>query len=247
MREGLTHLRAKDYTGSAARLQALLARGIDSFEVRYYLARALVGQHQCAKAEPHFQAAARHLAGFGPAYIGLAECRAAAGQTAAALAVLKDGQEKNPRDARLFEAEARLWRRLEKPREAVAAYERALPLAPRDALLRVALGEMYRDGGDPDRAARLMREAVTLDPEPAAYWNALGMVLGGKGAFGDAADAFREAVKRAPANAEYAYNLGLALLRTGHPQEAVRFLRKALEIEPRFRAARDRLREIGAR
>ena len=247
MREGLTCLRAKDYTGSVTRLQALLARGIDSFEVRYYLARALVGQRQCAKAEPHFQAATGHLPGFGPAYIGLAECRAAAGQTAAALAVLKDGQQKNPRDARLLEAEARLWRRLEKPREAVAAYERALPLAPRDARLRIALGEMYRDGGDPDRAVRLMREAVALDPEPAAYWNALGMVLGGKGAFGDASDAFREAVKREPANAEYAYNLGLALLRSGHAQDAVPFLRKALEIEPRFRAARERLAEIGAK
>jgi choline-sulfatase len=246
MREGLTRLRAKDYAGSAARLQALLARGIDSFEVRYYLGRALVGQHQCGKAEPQFQAAAGHLPGFGPAYIGLAECRAAAGQTASALAVLKDGQQKNPRDARLVEAEARLWRRLEKPREAVAAYERALPLAPRDARLRIALGEMYRDAGDPDRAAGLMREAVALEPEPAAYWNALGMVLGGKGAFVDATDAFREAVKREPTNAEYSYNLGLALLRSGHTQDAVAFLRKALEIEPRFRAARERLAEIGA-
>lgn len=247
MREGLTRLRAKDYAGSGARLQALLDRGIDSFEVRYYLARALVGQGRCPHAEPHFEAATRHLAGFGPAYVGLADCRAAAGRTAAALAALKDGQEKNPRDARLVEAEARLWRRLEKPREAVAAYERALPLAPRDALLRVALGEMYRDAGDADRAARLMREAVALDPGPAAYWNALGMVLGGKGTFGEAEGAFREAVKREPANAEYAYNLGLALLRGGRSTDAVPFLRKALEIEPRFRAARDRLTEIGAR
>jgi choline-sulfatase len=247
MRDGLTRLRAKDYAGSGARLRALLDRGVDSFEVRYYLARALVGQRRCPEAEPQFVAATRHLPGFGPAYIGLADCRAAAGQTAAALAVLKDGQQKNPRDARLVEAEARLWRRLEKPREAVAAYERALPLAPRDALLRVALGEMYRDGGDAERAARLMREAVALDPEPAAYWNALGMVLGGKRAFGEAADAFREAVTREPANAEYAYNLGLALLRGGRQADAVPFLRKALEIEPRFRAARDRLTEIGAR
>jgi len=247
MREGLTRLRAKDYPGSAARLQALLDRGIDSFEVRYYLARALVGQRRCPQAEAHFEAATRHLPGFGPAYVGLADCRAAAGQTAAALTVLKEGQQKNPRDARLVQAEARLWRRLEKPREAVAAYERALPLAPRDALLRVALGEMYRDAGDADRAARLMREAVALDPGPAAYWNALGMVLGGKGAFGEAEDAFREAVKREPANAEYAYNLGLALLRGGRSADAVPFLRKALEIEPRFRAARERLDEIGAR
>src|SRR6185295_6351270 len=122
MREGLTRLRAKDYGGSAARLQALLDRGIDSFEVRYYLARALVGQRRCPQAEAHFEAAARHLPGFGPAYVGLADCRAAAGQTAAALTVLKEGQKKNPRDARLVEAEARLWRRLEKPRAAVAAY-----------------------------------------------------------------------------------------------------------------------------
>ena len=52
---------------------------------------------------------------------------------------------------------------------------------------------------------------------------------------------------RDPVNAEYAYNLGLALLRGGHRADAVPFLRKALEIEPRFRAARDRLDDIGAR
>ena len=247
MREGLTRLRAKDYAGSAARLQDLLGRGIDSFEVQYYLARALVGQRQCAKAEPHFEAAARHLPGFGPAYIGLADCRAASGKTATALAVLKEGQQRNPRDARLVEAEAKLWRRLEKPREAIATYERALPLAPRDALMRVSLGEMYRDQGDTDRAAALMREALKIDAEPGAYWNALGMVLGGKGSFTEAADAFREAVTREPGNAEYAYNLGLALLRGGRANDAVPFLRKALEIEPRFRAARERLDEIRAR
>jgi choline-sulfatase len=243
MREGLTHLREKDPAGAAARFEGLLARGVTSFEVHYYLARALLQRKQPKLAAAHFEAAIARLPAYGAAYSGLADAWLALGEPQRALAALAKGQTVNPKDARLFEAEAAILQGLEKPREAIAAYETAVSLAPKDALLRVKLGELYRDRREPEKAITVLREAVKLDPEPAAYWNALGMVLGGSDKLAEAEAAFREAVRRDSRDAQYAYNLGLVLLRQGRKDEATAFFRKALELEPDFAAARKRLAE----
>jgi arylsulfatase A-like enzyme/Flp pilus assembly protein TadD len=247
MREGLTRLREKDAAGAVARFEALLARGVTSFEAHYYLARALMQQKRPKAAVGHFEAALARLPAYGAAYTGLADAHVALGQPERALVALRKGQSVSPKDARLFEAEGAIQKALERPREAILAYEAALPLAPKDALLRVKVGELYRDLRDQGKAIALMREAVRLDPEPAAYWNALGMVLGGSQQLADAEAAFREAVKRDPQDAQYAYNLGLALLRQGKKDEAEPFFRRALELEPRFDAARARLAEARGR
>jgi choline-sulfatase len=243
MREGLTRLREKDPAGAAARFEGLLARGVTSFEVHYYLARALLQQKRARPAVEHFEEALRRLPAYGAAYAGLAEAWVALGEPQRGIAALRRGQSVSPKDARLFEAEASIWKALEKPREAIAAYEAALPLAPRDALLRMRLGELHRDGQDPRKAIALMREAIAIDPEPAEYWNALGMVLGGSGRLGEAEAAFLHASQRDPQEAQYAYNLGLALLRQGKRQEAKPQFRRALELKPGFAAARARLAE----
>jgi choline-sulfatase len=247
MREGLVHLREKDPAGARARFEKLLARGVSSFEVHYYLARALFQQDQPRAAAAHYEAAIARLPAYGAAYVGLADCYLAGGDSKDALGILKKGQSVSPRDSQLFEAEARVWRRLEKPREAIVAYEAALPLAPRDALLRVTLGEMYRDAREPEKATRMFREAVALDPEPAAYWNSLGMVLGGSDQLSEAEKAFREAVRRDSKDAQYAYNLGLVLQRQGRGTDAIPFFRQALALDPRFSPARARLAEIAAK
>jgi choline-sulfatase len=244
MREGLTRLREKDPAAAAARFEALLARGIKSFEVHYYLARALLQQKRPSAAVAHFEAALARLPAYGAAYVGLARCHVALGNPPRALAVLKKGQSVSPRDAQIFLAEAEIWRQLEKPREAIAAYEAALPLAPQDALLRVKLGEMYRDAREAEKATAIMREAVVLDPAPADYWNALGMVLGGNEQMAEAESAFREAQRRDPKDPEYAYNLGLILQRQGRVSDAVPFFKKALQLDKHFAPAQARLAEL---
>ena len=89
-----------------------------------------------------------------------------------------------------------------------------------------------------------MREAIQLDPATASYWNSLGMVLGGGGDLPGAEQAFREAGTRDRVNAQYAYNLGLALERQQKREAAVVQFRRALELDPRFAPARERLAEL---
>ncbi len=134
---------------------------------------------------------------------------------------------------------------MKRPQDAIRAYEAMLPLAPRNALARVRLGEFYRDVGDATRAVKYLKEAVDLDPGVASYWNSFGMVLGGNGDLPGAESAFRRAIKLDDKDAQYAYNLGLALQRQGKTREAAEYYRRTLEVNPGFRAARERLSEIG--
>jgi arylsulfatase A-like enzyme/Flp pilus assembly protein TadD len=247
MREGLVALRRKDYQGSARRLGEIRRRGIESFEVRYYLGRALAGLGRHREAAAHFEAALQRLPGYTAAYLELAESRLAAGDADGALRALRDGQAKSPRDVRLLVGEAKLWRaRGDRARE-MAAYEKALPLAPREARLHVEAGEAARDLGQAPRAVALLREAVALDPAVASYWNSLGMVLGSSGDLPGAEQAFRQALQREEGNAQYAYNLGLVLMRQGRSADAAEAFRRALALQPRFGAARQRLSELGGR
>lgn len=243
MREGLVHLRAGNDAASSERFQGLLARGADSFEVHYYFGRVLFRQRKWPDAATHFEKAIERLPVYGPAYLGLADSRLAIGDGGGAIAALQTGQEKSPRDVELIEREAEIWRRLEHPERAIAAYERELPMVPKDALVRVRLGELYRDAGDPQRAIAMLKEAVRLDPDTASYWNALGMVLGGNNDVAGAEAAFREAVARKANDAQYAYNLGLVLERRGARSEAFDWYRQALALNPKFAAPRDRLAE----
>jgi tetratricopeptide (TPR) repeat protein len=247
MREGLTALRQRRFAESAARLDTLSARGIDSFEVNYYLGRALSGLRRHREAAARFVRAIERLPASGAAHLALADARIASGDLDAALLALRVGQRAAPSHPELHEREGSILRKRGQLRDAIAAYERAMALAPKDALIRVRLGETWRDAGDAGRAAALLQEAVTLEPERASYWNSLGMVLGGMSDFPAAERAFREAAARDAGNAQYRYNLGLALLRQQRQTEAATVFQETLARDPSFRPARQRLAELRPR
>jgi arylsulfatase A-like enzyme/Tfp pilus assembly protein PilF len=245
IREALLAFHAKDHAASVAKLQQVLGHGVRSFEVHYYLGRALLAQGRFREAGPHFEEAARRAPAHAAAWEGAADCRVRAGDAQGALARLRDGQRALPADAGLRAREARLLRDLKRPGEARQAFEAALPLDPKDARLRAELGELLRDMGETEAAIARQREAVKLAPEVGSYWNSLGMTLGGTGHLAEAEQAFREAWRLDDKNHRHAYNLGLALLRLGRPGEARPYFEKALALEPRFAPARERLRELG--
>ncbi len=245
MQRGLVRLNEEDFAGSAELFQELLGRGVRSFELHFYLARALLALERHREAAAQFEQAVGVDPGYPTGWEGLADCRAVLGDLRGAVEAIRSGQESSPREARLRTREARLWRRLGEREKARGAYESALPLAPDNALLRVHYGELLRDMGEVDEAIRRLREAVELDPEPASYWNSLGMVLGAHGRLAEAETAFRQARERDDSNAQYAYNTGLALLRLGRPEEARGLFETTLELEPGFEDARLRLAEIG--
>ncbi len=243
MREGLIGLREGRFAASLDRFQKLFDRGIDSFEAHYYAARALAGLKRWGEAAVHFEGALKKLPAYSAAYLGLADALLAEGKNGLALDAVRRGQKASPDDPRLVEREGDISRRLGDTAQTLRAYERVAAMAPADALIRVKLGELHRDLGRPADAVRLLRDAVRLEPATASYWNSLGMVLGGNNDLAGAEEAFREAATRNAGDAQYAYNLGLVLERRGARTEAIEWYRKALALNPRFAAPRDRLAE----
>ena len=247
VREGLIKLREKDFAASAASFRELLRREIESFEIHYYLGRALLGLKRYGDAAPQFESAIRFQPAYGMAHEALAECRADQGDLKGAIAALEKGREAAPDDGSLPMREASYWERLGNRTAAIRAYAAALPLAKKSAWLRIRMGELVRDAGDLPRAAGLMREAVALEAKNASYWNSLGMVLGAKGDLAEAERAFREAASLDATSPKYAYNLGLALQRQGKAEEAAALFRQTLRLRPDFADARARLAELGRR
>lgn len=244
IREALLDFHARDHAASAEKLRRVLARGVRSFEVHYYLARALFALARYRDAGPHFEEAARRSPAHAAAWEGAAECRFRTGDLDGALARLREGHAAAPSDAALYVREGQILRERGRLREARRAFETALPLAPRQARLRVQLGELLRDMGEAEGSIRRLREAVELEPTVASWWNTLGMTLGGNGRLADAEAAFREAWRLDDRNHRHAYNLGLALVRLGRPREARPFFEKALALQPKFQPARARLQEL---
>jgi arylsulfatase A-like enzyme/Flp pilus assembly protein TadD len=244
MREGLLRLHARDFPGSAARFEAVLRRGISSFEVYFYLGRALLALRRFGEAARHFEEATLRAPAHAEAWERLADSRLAAGDAGGALTALRRGQATLPADAGLRTAEARLLRGRGRLAEARAAYEAALPLAPRNARLRTQLGDLLRELGAREEAIRRQREGVDLDPTSASAWNSLGMTLGGSGRMAEAEKCFREALRLDGTDHRHAYNLGFALVRQGRADEARPFFQKALEVNPRFAPAREQLARL---
>ncbi|MBP7779597.1 MAG: sulfatase-like hydrolase/transferase [Acidobacteria bacterium] len=244
MRDGLTLLGAGRFAESAAKLTALRTAGGDSFQVHFYLGRALVGLGRTREAEAAFERTVELMPTYGQAYLALADARHARQDTSGALAALAKGQAALPKDAALVDREGQLRQQLGQRDRALAAYRRVMTLAPKDALVRWRAGELLLDLGQPDQAQAMFREATTLDGSVPDFWNSLGMVLGGGGRHDDAAAAFREAIRLDAKNARYAYNLGLVLQRAGRP-DAAEWFQRTLALEPSFRPARERLAELG--
>ena len=243
MRDGLTLLRQGQFRAAADRLASLREHGANSFQVHFYLGRALAGAGRGRDAEAALAEAIRLMPAFADAHLALADQRLTRKDAAGALAAVAAGQAALPGEARLVEREGQIRQALGDGAAALAAYRRAIALAPSDALLRWRAGEAALDAGRPADALAEFRQATTLDPSVPDFWNSLGMVLGGSGTPAEAAGAFREAVRLAPDNARYAYNLGLVLQRAGQP-EAADWFRRTLELDPSFRPARDRLAEL---
>ena len=241
IREALLAFHAGDHATSVAKLRRVLAGGVESFEVHYYLARALFALGRTAAAGPHFEEAARRAPAHAGAWDGAAECRLRAGDTSGALARLRAGQAAAPTDVGLRAKEAHILRDQRRWEDARRVYEAALPLAPGNGRLRSQLGELLRDMGRPAEAIRLFEEAVRVEPAVASHWNHLGMTLGGNGRLAEAEKAFREAWRLDATNHHHAYNLGLALLRQGRGAEARPWFERALAVHPRFAPAREQL------
>ncbi|HUG52138.1 MAG TPA: tetratricopeptide repeat protein, partial [Vicinamibacteria bacterium] len=198
IREGLIALRENDAPGSARRFRELLSRGIESFEVHYYLARALLRQGSFREAATHLEGALRYQPAYSAAHRALAEARVALGDRRGAIAALRRGREAAPRDALLRIRLGELLRDQGEISAAAAVMREAVSLDPGPASYWNALGMVLGAAGELPEAEAAFRKAFEREDTSAQYAYNLGLVLERQGRPSEALPQYRRALELEP-------------------------------------------------
>jgi arylsulfatase A-like enzyme/Flp pilus assembly protein TadD len=199
IRTGLELLHEGDYAASAQRFKAVLARKITSFEIHFYLARALAGLGRHAEAVTHFQEATRRAPAFGPAWQALAESLVKSGRKAEARSAYEKALPLSPKSASLRAGLGDLLRDLGVIDEAIRRQAEATALAPGVAAYWNSLGMTQGGNGRAADAARSFREATRLDDKNARYAYNLGLILLRQGRASEARPWFEKTLALDPA------------------------------------------------
>ncbi len=177
MREGLLRFHDRDYAASASRFQEVLARKVESFEVHYYLARALSGQGRDKQAVAHFEEAARRSPAFGPAWEGLGDALLSTGRKSDACRAYEKALPLAPRNAALRSRLGDLQRALGAIDEAIRRQTEATELGPDVASYWNSLGMTLGGNRREAEAERAFRQATRLDAKDPRYAYNLGLIL----------------------------------------------------------------------
>lgn len=198
IREGLARLHDRDYAQAAARFRAVLARGISSFEVHFYLARALSGLGRHAEAARHFEEAARRSPSHAPAWVGLARSLVAAGRKKEARRAFEAALPLAPANGALRAELGDLLREQGDVAGAIALQTEATRLSPDVAAYWNSLGMTLGGNGRPADAERAFQEAAKLDSKNHRYAYNLGLVLKDQGRPAEARPWFEKALSLDP-------------------------------------------------
>jgi tetratricopeptide (TPR) repeat protein len=128
-------------------------------------------------------------------------------------------------------------RREGRPREALAAYARAMAAAPRDARARHGAGVVESERENVRRARAHLEAAISLDPSFADAHAELGTLEGFAGRIPRGREALRRALALQPDNYVALTGLGVLEMRAGNVEAALDALLRATLIEPRYARA----------
>ncbi|HEX7129662.1 MAG TPA: tetratricopeptide repeat protein [Rhodanobacteraceae bacterium] len=161
-----------EHPAAESALRELASAGADGAEVRYMLARALLGQHRHADAERELRRALGMRADFTAAWICLAEMIwMRSGDLGAATAPLDEALLAQPGNVELRAFKAKLLEWAGHPREALAELDSGLAREPGDVALHLAAAQTALKH-DPGSALLHARRAYEANPDDRAILSA---------------------------------------------------------------------------
>ncbi len=147
----------------------------------------------------------------------------------------------DPNSAPLREALAVALGMVGRSAESVTELRAACRLAPKDAEARFKLGLALNEAGDTAGACDALAQTVKLDPGFTRAWYNLGLAYSATEKPEAALDCLIRAESLAPNSADIPYARATILARLGRVEEARTAARRALEIQPEFREAKELL------
>jgi choline-sulfatase len=242
MREAQRLFKQNDFDRALPLLERLSQGSTGSFNVEFYLGRALLEKGRASEAVPHLRKAMDAAPKATSTAFYLAQAQVAAGLESEAATTITRGLEKTPDNPDLLEVKGRLLLRQDDAAGARVTLERARTLDPRNARVRAELSETFRRMGDLARAEAEAAEAERLDPKSPEPCVMRGLALASLDREKEAAEAFRAALKLAPDQPEALYYLAALELNAGHAPAARGLLQRLLTVSPRYPGADEALR-----
>jgi Flp pilus assembly protein TadD len=160
-----------------------------------------------------------------------------------ALRIFNDGLSRVPESVELQQNAIGLGVELGRltPDDAIAAYERLVPLAAGNASAQFNLGQALLQKGRFDKAKVAFHRALELSPSSVASMTALAVIASKEGDDATAVALCRRALSVDDHSTAALQQLGVALMRTGDLQGAVSSLERAVELDPADKESLSRL------
>jgi tetratricopeptide (TPR) repeat protein len=133
------------------------------------------------------------------------------------------------RTAKMEAALGAAYDQLKRPKEAIAAYQRAVDMEPGDLRTLEALAQALLSDNQLDEALKQYRELAAEDPENSSALVHIGEIQRRQGKYEDALATIRQARKMKPENLDAGYNEGLLLDVLGRYDEAATVYEKMVD------------------
>lgn len=190
-----------------------------SVEDRMILGQLYTVKHQGAKAEEQFKQAQAIEPESEEVVLNLARVYQENNDAAHAVQVIEAVPDSD-RTARMEFTLGALYDQLKRPKDAIAAYRRAVDLQPDDVPTMNALGQALLNNSQYDEALKTYKQLAQADTEDAAPLIKIAEIQRREGKYEDALTTIHKARKKDPENLEAGYNEGMLLDILGRYDEA---------------------------
>lgn len=134
--------------------------------------------------------------------------------------------------AHLYGVRGDIFAAMQKPLEALTAYDKALSYMPSAPALWRSKGSLLQHLAETASAQECLEKAIHLDPSDAVARRLLGDLLCRQGRYKAAVDSYAEALKLDPRSVDGWVKYGTCLLHLARMEEAQHAFEKALQLDP---------------
>ncbi len=169
MQDALIAMRTSRPADAVSRLREVQRRGVDSYDVHFYLGRAYAGTQRWRDAAGEYDKATKRMPGGAEAWRGLGESRVALGDSRSSIPAFERLVALAPGDAVARMELGEAYRDVARYDDAARTIREALAIDPRPAQYWHSLGTVLGANGKVADAERAFSEAVSREPANGLY------------------------------------------------------------------------------
>lgn len=209
--------------------EKIVALDPNSVEDRMVLGQLYTVKHLAPKAEEQFKIAQGLDPDSEDVVLNLARLYAESGDIEHEAKVI-EAVPVDDRSTKMEDALGAAYQQLKRPKDAIAAFQRAVDMDPEDTDARDALAQALLNDDQLDEALKQYKDLADADPENAGALVHIGDIQRRQGKYEDALATIRKARKLSPDDLDAGYNEGLLLDVLGHFDESAQVYEKMVDL-----------------